>query len=69
MAAKFSKFSNLVDIVLDPCQGQTISNKSTPDLTMQELKEATEERYYRFREDELLNLTDPETGCGLRVRV
>jgi len=41
----------------------------TPDQIVQELKEATEERYYRFREDELLNLTDPETGCELKATV
>ena len=35
----------------------------------QELKEATERRYYKFREEELLNLTDPDTGCELEFCV
>ena len=34
------------------------------ETSFEELKEATERRYYRFREEELLNLTDPDTGCG-----
>lgn len=32
------------------------------ETSFEELKEATEKRYYKFREQELLNLTDPDTG-------
>ena len=32
------------------------------ETSFEELKEETERRYYRFREEELLNLTDPDTG-------
>lgn len=34
------------------------------ETSFEELKEGTERRYYRFREEELLNLTDPDTGCA-----
>ena len=33
----------------------------------EELKEETEKRYYKFREEQLLNLADESSGCVARL--